>query len=105
MALTRSFKETVAARIARDAGFRQSLLEEAVALFLSGDIQTGKAVLRDYVNATIGFEELAAQTGTPSKSLMRMLGPKGNPTAANLFSVLRSLQQAEGLQLTVATTR
>lgn len=62
-------------------------------------------MLRDYVNATIGFEELAAQTGTPSKSLMRMLGPKGNPTAANLFSVLRSLQQAEGLQLTVATTR
>lgn len=105
MALTRSFRETVAARIVRDAGFRESLLEEAVGLFLSGDVQTGKAILRDFVNATIGFEELAAQTGTPAKSLMRMLGPNGNPTAANLFAVLRTVQQAEGLQLTVATTR
>lgn len=85
MALTRSFKETVKARAERDSAFRDALLTEAVDQLLAGDIETGKAVLRDYINATIGFERLAQETGTSSKSLMRMLGPTGNPTATNLF--------------------
>ena len=105
MALTRSFKETVAARIARDSGFRESLLEEAVALFLAGDVQTGKVMLRDFINATIGFEKLSHETGTPAKSLMRMLGPRGNPTASNLFAVLHTVQKAEGIALAVSSAR
>src|SRR5262249_27480367 len=85
IALTRNFKETVKARVARDPEFRAALLTEAVEQMLGGDVQTGKAVLRDYINATIGFERLARETGTPAKSLMRMFGPKGNPRATNLF--------------------
>lgn len=103
MALTREFKETVRARADRDVAFRAALLSEAVDLLLSGDAQTGKAVLRDYINATVGFERLAEQVGTPAKSLMRMFSAKGNPRADNLFSVISLLQRLTGVQLVVRT--
>lgn len=103
MPLTRSFKETVKARAERDPAFRDALLTEAVDQFLAGDLATGKAVLRDYINATMGFEQLAAETGSSSKSLMRMLSPAGNPTASNLFAVLQTVQKAAGVHLGVAT--
>jgi DNA-binding phage protein len=103
MALTRSFKETVKARAERDAAFREALLTEAVELMLSGDLETGKALLRDYINATVGFEKVAQATGTPSKSLMRMLSSTGNPRASNLFAVIGWLQQRAGFHLAVAS--
>ena len=98
MALTREFKETVQARIMRDREYRKELLREGVECLLAGDLDTGKAILRDYINATIGFEELSRLTRRPAKSLMRMLGPKGNPQARNLFEVLGHLRRVEGLQ-------
>ncbi|WP_419953885.1 DNA-binding protein [Methylobacterium sp.] len=105
MTLTRSFRETVKARAERDPAFREALLTEAVDQFLAGELDTGKAVLRDYINATIGFERLAVETGSSSKSLMRMLSPTGNPTASNLFAVLTTVQKAAGLKLAVAAGR
>ena len=101
MPLTRDFRETIKARAERDAEFRAALLSEVVDLFLAGDVATGKAVLRDYINAGIGFEALAEKTGTPAKSLMRMLGPKGNPRADNLFAVIGELQRSNGIHLAV----
>lgn len=101
MALTKEFKETVQARASRDPAFREALLQEAVEAMLAGDLVTGKAVLRDYINATIGFEALGAATGTPAKSLMRMFGPRGNPQASNLFAVLGHLQRQGGFHLEV----
>ncbi len=101
MPLTRSFKETVQARARRDSAFREALLSEGVEALLAGDVDTGKAVLRDYINATIGFEQLGRATGTPSKSLMRMFGPRGNPNARNLFSVIGALQRTSGVNLRV----
>jgi len=97
MPLTKDFKATVQARVARDPKFRKELLRESVECLLAGDLETGKALLRNYINATIGFEELSDLTRTPPKSLMRMLGPKGNPQARNLFDVIAQLQRAEGL--------
>ena len=79
MALTRDFKETVQARVERDPAFREALLKEGVQCLLSGDVETGKAVLRNYINATIGFEELGGLTHKSPKSLMRMLSSKDNP--------------------------
>lgn len=105
MPLTRSFKDTVKARAGRDPAFREALLTEGVDALLAGDIDTGKAILRDYINATIGFEKLAEETGTPAKSLMRMLGPSGNPNARNLFSMLHRLQSASGVSLRVRPSR
>ena len=102
MALTRDFKQTVRARAERDTAFREALLTEAVEQLLSGDLETGKTVLRDYINATVGFEKLARATGIPSKSLMRMLSPKGNPRASNLLAVIGELQRISGVHLEVA---
>jgi DNA-binding phage protein len=104
MPLTRSFKETVMARVEKDAAFRDALLKEGVDALLAGDVETGKAIIRDYINATVGFEKLAEETGTPSKSLMRMFGPSGNPNARNLFSVISKLQRASGVSLRVGRT-
>lgn len=104
MALTRSFKETVKCRAARDAAFREALLTEGVEAMLEGDVETGKAILRDFISATIGFERLARETGTPAKSLMRMLGPRGNPNARNIFAVIHALQMASGINLSVQAT-
>ena len=102
MALTREFKETIKARMDADPAFRAALLSDAVELLLEGDLDTGKSVLRDFINATIGFEELAGKVNMPSKSLMRMFGPKGNPRADNLFNVIRELQESAGIHLAVA---
>jgi hypothetical protein len=82
---TSAFKETIQERASRDARFREALLKEAVDALLSGDVETGKTVLRNYINATVGFDKLATVTNKSSKSLMQMLGPKGNPQARNLF--------------------
>src|SRR6202167_5168418 len=98
MALTRDFKETVLARVERDPKFRKELLREGIECMLSGDIATAKTILRDYINATIGFIELAEATHIPSKSLMRMLGPAGNPRADNLFEIVSFLQRREGVR-------
>jgi len=101
MALTRSFKETVQARVASDPAFKQALLTEGLNALLEGDLDTGKAVLRDYINATVGFEALAEATGTPPKSLMRMFSRRGNPSASNLFAVLREVQAKSGVTVQV----
>ena len=93
MPLTRSFKETVQARVKRDPGFRTALFEEAIEAFLGGDLDTSKTILRDCINASIGFDALSAATGTPAKSLMRMFGPNGNPSARNLSLVLSVLRR------------
>ena len=95
MALTRDFKETIRARVRRDPSFRRQLLRQGIESFLSGDVETGKIVLRDYINATVGFSELAEVTRHSPKSLMRMLGPSGNPHVSNLFAIVAYLQKKE----------
>jgi len=105
MPLTQDFKETIRARAQRDPAFRKALLREAVECILNGDLGTGKAVLRDYVNATVGFQDLEKRTKIPAKSLMRMLGPKGSPSAANLTSILTALQKTEGVRFELSLRR
>lgn len=105
MALTRDFRQTVQARVKRDAAFRKGLLSEAIESLLSGEVTLGKELLRDYINATVGFPKLAAHTKTHVKTLHQMFGPKGNPTARNLFEIVAYLQQAEGVRFKIRSTR
>jgi DNA-binding phage protein len=98
MPLTHDFKETIRARARKEPKFRQALLREAAECYLEGDLATGKAMLRDYVNATLGFVKLEKRTDIPAKSLMRMLGPKGSPSAANFSSIFTALQKSEGVR-------
>ena len=105
MPLTRDFRETIQARVERDPGFGDELLCQGVECLLSGDMDTGKPILRDYINATIGFQVLGGLTQKSPKSLMRMLSPKGNPQARNLFEVIGYLQEREGLRIQVQALR
>jgi DNA-binding phage protein len=104
MPLTRDFKITIQARVKRDPAFRRALLREAIESLLAGDVETGKIVLRDFVNATVGFAKLGKATHHSPKSLMRMLGPKGNPSAKNLFEIVAYLQRQERVRLKVSSS-
>lgn len=101
MALTREFKETVIARAQRDRKFREAMFSEAINAYLAGDVATGKAMLRDLINSTVGFEKLAAEIHKPSKSLHRMLGPNGNPNTENFFGIVSALQKETKVRLRV----
>ena len=105
MALTGDFRETVQADIRRDPAFRRGILGDALESLLSGEVMLGKELLRDYINATVGFPKLAARTKIRVKTLHQMFGPNGNPTANNLFEIVAYLQQAEGVRFEVRPTR
>lgn len=92
MTLTRDFKQTVVERVQRDPAFAKALLDEAATLFLSGEPDTARLILRDLVNATVGFEQLAELTHRPSKSLHRMLSQKGNPSMDNLAAIFDAVR-------------
>jgi DNA-binding phage protein len=105
MALTRDFRETVQADVKRDPVFRRGLLSDALESLLSGEVALGKELLRDYINATVGFPKLAVHTKIHVKTIHQMFGPNGNPTARNLFEIVAYLQHAEGVRFEVRPTR
>jgi hypothetical protein len=101
MALTKDFKGTVIERARNDSKFRRCMLTRGIALLVAGngeDVQIGKSFIRNYINATIGFPALAKRTRIPKESLMRMLGPSGNPALNNLNLVTHTLLENEGLK-------
>jgi DNA-binding phage protein len=102
MPLTRDFRETVMEDMRKSPGFRDAMLREGVEAFLSGEMNIAKSVLRDLVNATVGFEKLSRKTKIPAKSLMRMLSPSGNPNATNLSAIICALQADAGVELHLA---
>ena len=99
MALTRDFRQTVRERAARDEAYRKGLLLEAVNEILDGNVDVGKAMLRDYINATITFPELGKKLNKSSKSIHRMLGPGGNPRMDSIVGILKILQKQERIKL------
>lgn len=101
MALTTSFNETLRKKLQESAGFRRALLKEAVGCMIQGDVETGKSVLRKYINGTIGFIKLGKDLDRSPKVLMRMFSAKGNPQAKNLFEIVAHLQKVEGTKLEV----
>ena len=105
MALTHDFRETVQARVRRDSAFRKGLLRDAIEALLAGEVVLGKELLRDYINATVGFPKLARYTKLHVKTLHQMFGPKGNPTASNLFVIVAYQQRQEGVRFQVRTRR
>lgn len=94
MASTRDYKQTVVARVQKDPAFAQALLDEALTLFVNGEPDSAKLILRDLVNATVGFEHLAQVVHKPSKSLHRMLSVSGNPTMENLSKILLAIKES-----------
>lgn len=101
MALTRNFKQTIVERVQREPAFARALLDEAASLFLNGDPATARVILRDLVNATVGFEGLASATSRPSKSLHRMLSANGNPSMDNLAAIFDVLRRSLDVDIEV----
>lgn len=101
MPLTRNFRDTVRARAEREPAFRRALFQEAVQALLQGETNEGRAALRAYINATVGFDRLGEVLERSPKSLMRMFGPGGNPTAENLLGVISALQEETGVHLKI----
>jgi len=104
MAITRDYKNTINKRAAREPAFTAALLDEAITLFLNGEPEVARLVLRDLVNATVGFEDLAIEVKKSSKSLHRMLSARGNPTMDNLTKIIVILRNKLGLDIEVHTT-
>ncbi len=104
MVLTRDYQETINKRVKQDPELAKALLDEATSLFLNGEPDTARLILRDLVNSTIGFEELAIQTSKPSKSLHRMLSAKGNPTMDNLTAIYSVLRKELNVNIRVKIT-
>ncbi len=101
MPLTKDFNETLRENLQKSAGFRRALLKEAIGCMIAGEVDTGKSVLRKYINGTIGFVKLGEALNRSPKVLMRMFSAKGNPQAKNLFEIVAYLQKAEGTVLEV----
>ena len=104
MALTRDFKETIKKRVGSDPDFANVLLNEAIDLMLDGDAATAKLILRDLVNATVGFERLAEEVRKPSKSLHRMLSASGNPTMDNLSAIFATIKKSLHVRIDTTVT-
>jgi DNA-binding phage protein len=99
MALARDFKQTILERVQRDPAFARALLDEAATLFLNGEPGTARLILRDLVNATVGFEALAAETARPSRSLHQMLSKHGNSSMDNLAAIFDAVRKRFGVNL------
>ena len=105
MALTRDFRRTVTERIARNRSFARALLDEAASLFLNGEPERARLILRELVNATVGFERLSGATGKPAKSLHRMLSASGNPSMDNLAVIFDAVRRELGVGIRVKTIK
>lgn len=97
MALSREFKTTVM-ELCKDPEFRRALLIEALESYLDGDITVGNSLLRDYLNGSQSFTAVAEDLQIQESSLRRMLSPKGNATAKNLFQLFKACQNREGIE-------
>lgn len=90
----RDFENTLALRAKNDLAFARALLQETVVLFINGEPETAKLLLRDLVNTTVGFEALADELHKPAKSLHRMLSKSGRATMANVSAILAVIKRA-----------
>lgn len=105
MGLTRDFRQTIGERVHRDKRFARALLDEAATLFLNGEPEAARLLLRDLVNATVGFETLSELTNRPAKSLHRMLSKHGNPSMDNLAVIFDAVRQRLKVELKAQAVR
>lgn len=96
MSLSREFKDTVM-ELCKDPEYRRHLLVEVLNAYLAGNIVEGNIRLRDYLNGTQAFQEVAKEMHMQESSIRRMLSEKGNATLKNFFTLFRICQQREGV--------
>ena len=102
---TVSFDDMLSGMASSNSLFASEMLEEALNTILAGSVDDGRILLRQYIKATIGFQELAKLTGKQDKNLMRSLSATGNPTAANLFEIIQACTKAAGVKVSAHVVR
>ncbi len=105
MPLSKKFRETIRDRAQSSKALRDGMLLDVINTLLEGDTELTKIALRNYINATIGFEPLAEAMNTNSKSLHRMLGQSGNPSFEKLLLMLKTLQDHAGINIQAKKTK
>ena len=95
----REIIETITARVQSEPAYARALLQQATSLLLQGEPHTAKLLLRDLVNASIGFEQLARDMDKPPKSLHRMLSATGNPTLSHVSAMLAAIAAHLGVEI------
>ncbi len=99
MALTREFKETVM-ELCKDHEYRKALLVEALESYLEGDFPTGNALMRDYLNGSLAYSEIAQMINMKEPQLRRMFSPTGsNPQFKNFIKVFTACRDRENLSV------
>ena len=101
-ALATPFDDTVRELAADDPQFRVELLIAATEAIVAGDLDETKAALRTYIKATRGYKHIADLIDVHPKSLIRMLGPEGNPRASTLVDLLSRVAEIENVRLEVS---
>ncbi len=96
-AYTKSYRETVLARIQRNDKYARALFAEACSAILEGEPSIGLSMLRDLIHAKITFKKLAEDTEIGEKSLHKMLGQNGNPTITSLGKILLAIEGNLGI--------
>lgn len=96
MAFTREFKETVL-ELCNGSEYRKALLIESLQTYLDGDVVAGNTLLRNYLNGTQSFSEVAKEIGVLEPSLRRMLSSNGNARVRNFFPLIKVCLERENL--------
>ena len=100
-----AWEPVVERRVRGEPAFAEGLLEEAVQALIDNDIPLARNLMRRVIKGTVGYRDLADETGFPEKSLIRMFGPSGNSTARTLFAVIDCLRRHARVELTVRAVR
>ena len=93
MALTVDVKEAIIARARSDSEFADGILEQSAECLLNGEVNVGKLILRDYIDAILGIEQLSRLTGMPPDDIEHMLEPDGSPETDDLLETINCIRQ------------
>lgn len=96
MALTIDYKEGVLKDLRENPEMAREYYREAVRAIINGETDTGGVMLRDLVNAGIGFQRLAQETGIRAPNLHRALSPDGNPTMRTFGKIAAAISAFMG---------
>ena len=102
---TRDYRETFWERARREPEFRHELLKSAARCMLNGEPEVGRIMLRDFVVAAIGIDELSQKIGKSRESLEHVLSDGSDPRADDLLGIVAALAEYENMELDVQVTQ
>lgn len=92
--------EITVEELQNDREFLRAYIADAISSLFKNEHAVACLMLRDIVNATIGFPELAEKLGKKDKGkgLMQMLTKTSNPAVKNLFGIIAEIMEYESFE-------